>query len=149
MASRGSAPPRGDLGARLRQRRKVQGLTAKNLARLAGVSAAYVSHLEHGKQDQPSLDVLGRLAAALDTSAAALLGAPVAAVTVSQDGVGRPIPPALAALADEMSLDAQTTALLNALGLEGRQPTTREGWLLVLRAIRAACAAGPERAHRR
>lgn len=145
MTSQGSAPKHnGDLGERLRQRRKVRDLTAKNLARLAGVSPAYVSQLEHGKQDQPSLDVLGRLAAVLDTSVAELLGAPVTALAVLEHAAARPISPALAALADEMSLDAETTAMLSLIRLECHQPATREGWLLVLLAIRAACAEGME-----
>lgn len=124
----------GALGERLRRRRKALGLTAKALAKVAGVSPSYVSQLEHGKQDQPSLDVLGALAAALGSTPAELLGAPIAAPVPSR------VPPALAALAAEMGLDPVTTAMLATINLEGRQPTTREGWLLVVLAIQHACA---------
>src|SRR5215469_11350771 len=120
MARDGDKTGRGDgeLGARLRRRRKALGLAAKDLARAAGVSPSYVSQLEHGKQDRPSLELLGEP-----------LTVVVAATT----------PPTLAALAEEMHLDAATTAMLAGIHIDGRRPATRDGWLLVLLAIRHAC----------
>jgi transcriptional regulator with XRE-family HTH domain len=124
----------GELGARIRRRRKVLGLTAKELARLAGVSPSYVSQLEHGTQDRPSLDVLSTLASALGVPPAELLGELPPLVIAPET------PPTLAALAAELDLDAATTAMLADINVEGRQPATREGWLLVLLAIRHSCA---------
>ena len=135
MARDGDKNGRGDgeLGARLRRRRKALGLAAKELARAAGVSPSYVSQLEHGKQDRPSLDVLSALATALGVPTSELLGEPLAVVVAVET------PPALASLAEDLHLDAATTAMLAAIHIDGRRPATRDGWLLILLAIRQAC----------
>jgi len=121
------------MGERIRHRRKELGLTAKALARAAGVSASYLSQLEHGKHTQPSLDVLGALAAALELTMGELLVDPPIVVLPS-------VPAALSELAVELGLDPGTTTMLSTIQLDGRQPRTREGWLLVLLAIEHACA---------
>ncbi len=124
----------GELGERIRRRRKAIGLTAKDLARVADVSPSYVSQLEHGKQDQPSLEVLGALAAALGMPTSELLGEPSSVETpVAAPGS------TLALLAVELGLDAATTAMLAGINIDGYQPTSRDGWLLVWLAIRHAC----------
>ena len=135
MARDGEKNGRGDgeLGVRLRRRRKALGLAAKELARAAGVSPSYVSQLEHGKQDRPSLDVLSALATALGVPTSELLGEPLAVVVAAET------PPALASLAEDLHLDAATTAMLAGIHIDGRRPVTRDGWLLILLAIRQAC----------
>lgn len=130
----------GALGERVRRRRKELGLTAKELARLVGVSASYISQLEHGKQDRPSLDVLGTLASALGVAVAELLGEAILVVGASE------LSPVLKALAEEFRLDEATVAMLSNIEVDGRRPTTREGWLLILLAIRHACSGGTGRA---
>ncbi len=111
------------------------GLTAKELARIAEVSASYVSQLEHGKQDHPSLEVLGALATALGAPMSELLGDEAA----PEANAGVPVSPVLAALAEELVLDAETTRMLSGIHLAGQRPATRESWLLVYLAIRHAC----------
>lgn len=56
---------RRDLGRRLRALRRESGLTQAVVARHAEIGNEFVSRLENG-QGSPSLDTLGRLAAALD-----------------------------------------------------------------------------------
>jgi transcriptional regulator with XRE-family HTH domain len=125
----------GELGARIRRRRKALGLAAKDLARAAGVSPSYVSQLEHGTQERPSLDVVHALAVALGLSSAELFGEPVAVALPPT------IPPVLAALAGDLGLDARTTEMLAGIHIDGRQPRTHDGWLLIILAIRHACVA--------
>lgn len=60
------------LGEAIHRRRTGMGLSQRALGSAAGVSAAFVSQVEHGHR-QPSLDVLQRLAEALDTVPAGLL----------------------------------------------------------------------------
>ncbi len=131
------------LGPLLRQRRKSLGLTAKQVARLAGVSPSYISHLERGRHERPSLAVLARLAQALDVPLAEVCAAvlPVAPLGAP------PLPPALATVAAEDALDAATLVMLRAIWWNGRQPTTPDGWRLVLLAIQAACTDGHPVAH--
>lgn len=60
------------LGRSLRVRRKAQGLTLQQLANQCGLSQPFLSQLENGKA-MPSLLALHQVAAALDTTAQALL----------------------------------------------------------------------------
>ncbi len=57
------------------------------------------------------------------------------------------ISPALAALAADRALDADTTAMRARITIAGIQPTTRDGWLLVWEAIRHACTPSAPAAH--
>lgn len=73
------------LGAALRAARAERGLSLRDVAEAAEISASMVSQLEAGKTS-PSLSTLRRLAAAL--------GRPVAAFFVEPDGQASPAPPA-------------------------------------------------------
>lgn len=73
MKSTGSTQP---IGLRVKQRRSDLGLSQRELAKLAGTTAAAVSHIERS-QRRPSADLLGRLAGALECSTDELMpGAP-------------------------------------------------------------------------
>jgi XRE family transcriptional regulator of biofilm formation len=61
------------LKVRLRTWRRERGLTQEELAKEARVTKDYISQLETGLQDNPSLPVLRRLAKALGVSAGELL----------------------------------------------------------------------------
>lgn len=68
MASTGDA----NLGARLRDLRLQQGHPLKVVAKNADVSLPYLSEVERGRK-LPALDVLARIATALDTTVPELL----------------------------------------------------------------------------
>lgn len=63
------------VGAAVRRLRAAQGLTLSDVAKMADISPAMLSRLEHGDV-APSLDTLAALAEALGTSCAALLRDP-------------------------------------------------------------------------
>jgi len=63
------------LATTLRLRREGLGLSRRDVADRSGLSYPYVSQLENGDRE-PSLDALGRLAEALDTTTEDLLTAP-------------------------------------------------------------------------
>lgn len=48
-------------GEKLRKLRDERGLTQKDMAQAIGVSAAYLSALEHGRRGQPTWDLLQRI----------------------------------------------------------------------------------------
>jgi transcriptional regulator with XRE-family HTH domain len=77
--TRGDVPPDDDLGAHLgrnvRQLRSARGLTQAQVARLAGLPRATWSNLESGAAN-PTLDVLRRVATALQLSIEELLSRP-------------------------------------------------------------------------
>jgi XRE family transcriptional regulator, master regulator for biofilm formation len=55
-------------GLRVRRLREDAGLGLTQLADLASISKAYLSGLENGKKTDPSPQVVGRLAQALDVA---------------------------------------------------------------------------------
>jgi XRE family transcriptional regulator, master regulator for biofilm formation len=61
------------MSQRIKKLRKASGLTQVELATKAGITQVYVSSLESGARENPSLDILRRLAKALKTDVAELL----------------------------------------------------------------------------
>ncbi|POX57386.1 DNA-binding protein [Streptomyces sp. Ru71] len=66
--------PLGDLGRRIAQRRTRLGLAREEVAARAGMSAAYVRHLEEHPAAAPGPSALLRLAGALETTVTELAG---------------------------------------------------------------------------
>jgi transcriptional regulator with XRE-family HTH domain len=62
------------MSQQIRKQREASGLTQAELAKKAGVTQAYLSALENGSRKNPSLDLLRKLAKALKTDVAELLG---------------------------------------------------------------------------
>lgn len=60
------------LGRRIRERRKLHGLTLEGLAERSGLSYQYISSLEKGAEN-PSLETLERIARGLDDTLPNLL----------------------------------------------------------------------------
>jgi serine/threonine-protein kinase RsbW len=67
-----------NIGYRLKELRKVRGISLRNLAKKVGVSASFISQVEQNKC-RPSLDTLRKIAEALDVTISYLL-------EVEQDG---------------------------------------------------------------
>jgi serine/threonine-protein kinase RsbW len=61
-----------DIGVRLREVRRLRGISLRNLAKKVGVSASFISQVEQNKC-QPSLDTLRRISEALDVTTSYLL----------------------------------------------------------------------------
>lgn len=72
---RGSEHDGSDLGRRVAERREQSGLSRAEVSDRAGVSTVYLEYLETSAAPNPGPGTLTRLAAALDTTAAALGGA--------------------------------------------------------------------------
>ena len=64
----------GHFGPRLRLARKERGWTLKDVSATSGISVTYLSDLETGKLQNPTLDTMTSLAAALGMSMNSLLG---------------------------------------------------------------------------
>jgi transcriptional regulator with XRE-family HTH domain len=67
------------LAENIKKGRKGAGMTQAELAEAAGLTQAYISNLERGRYGNPPVKTLGRIAAALRTSVANLLGEAVSA----------------------------------------------------------------------
>lgn len=64
------------LGEHIRNIRKEKGLSIRELARRSGVSNAYLSQLENGKTQNPSYEIIGKIAKGLKTNVAEILNEP-------------------------------------------------------------------------
>ncbi|WP_226035386.1 helix-turn-helix domain-containing protein [Aquibacillus saliphilus] len=62
------------IGERMKAQRKIKGYSITKLASLTGVSKSYLSYIERGIQQNPSLQILAKIAIRLDTSIDYLLG---------------------------------------------------------------------------
>jgi transcriptional regulator with XRE-family HTH domain len=71
------------IGLRIKNLRTERKLTAKQLAQKADISDAYVIFIENNRR-KPTLDSLSKIAQALDTSVATILGHSIKYVTVKQ-----------------------------------------------------------------
>lgn len=64
------------VGQRIANLRQIKGLSLPDLAERAGISKGYLSQLENEAEPNPSIGILARIADALDTTIADLLGQP-------------------------------------------------------------------------
>lgn len=128
--------PDWDVGSRLREERTRLGLSQARLSDLTGLSKAYLVKLESKTTDtNPSLDVLRRLADALETTVADLIGAPPLRLVADEV----PIPPSLKAFAEESGLTRSEVEMLASIRWRSaEQPRTRERWRYIYDSLKAS-----------
>lgn len=130
------------LGRKLKQQRADAGLSLAEVAEATGISKTYLVRLESDPTANPSLDVLRRIAQALDTTVADLIGAPP--FRLDQDEIS--IPPSLRAFADEVGLSTTELRMLASIRWrKGEQPKSSPRWRYVLDSLRASRSLDVER----
>jgi transcriptional regulator with XRE-family HTH domain len=127
------------LGGLIRKKRREQGLTLPELARMADVSKGYVSELESGAAGRPSAETLFRIANALGTTISALLGS---ATEVEPE---RNVPESLRRFADDRGLPEADIRMLAAISYRGRQPESADDWAYIYDSIRMRIDRGQRR----
>jgi transcriptional regulator with XRE-family HTH domain len=111
------------LGRRIREERVKAGLSIQQLADLAALTKAYVVRVESGTAN-PSMDVVARIAEALDLTIADLVGGPV----IRYVGDESEVSPSL--------LSSSGVKMLASIRWrEGEQPRTTERWQYVYRSL--------------
>lgn len=119
------------IGKRLKTLREARGLSVQALAEASGVSAPYLWQIENGRKSNPSGQALRRLATALGTTVAELLGEPleIPEKTVSS------LPPALRRLVRRrgkaLDMRQEDVEMLRRVHFRGRLPASEEDWELV------------------
>lgn len=127
-------------GQRLRRERDKAGLSLAQLADLTGISKPYLVKLEN-EPSNPSLQLLGRLADALDVTVADLLGGPRYRVDESTIVV----PPQLRAFADEVGLSsAEVRTLASIKFRKGDEPRSTERWAYIYNSLRLSRGLDPD-----
>jgi transcriptional regulator with XRE-family HTH domain len=79
-----------DFGTVLREKRRVSGLSQRQLAEKVGVDFSYISKLENGRLPAPAAETVGRLAEVLDCPVEELLSAAKKMPADLNDSVGQP-----------------------------------------------------------
>jgi transcriptional regulator with XRE-family HTH domain len=119
------------LGRRIREERVKAGLSIQQLADLAGLTKAYLVRVET-ETANPSMDVVARIAEALDLTIADLVGGPV----IRYVGDESEVPPSLRAFAEQARLSSSGVKMLASIRWrEGEQPRTVERWQYVYRSL--------------
>ena len=120
------------VGDRIRQERERQNLTISELARLSRVSKGYLWQIEESAKTRPSAVTLDKVAEALGTSVAALLGS-----ESGESERGEPeLPPGLKEFAEEEGLPAAELQMLAGIRYRGAPPATKEDWRFIYDSIR-------------
>ena len=117
------------LGQRVRQRREEKGLSLSALARASKVSKGYLSQIENDAAPRPSGDTLFKMATALGTTVADLLGREVESTT-------REMSPSLVEFARVAQLPDADVQMLAGIRYRGEQPTSVADWSYLYESIR-------------
>lgn len=117
----------GHFGPRLRLARKEKGWTLKDLSAASGISVTYLSDLERGKLQNPTLDTITSLADAMGMSMNSLLG------ISESDNSEETLPPALVSFCDSHSF--KEAALIDAERLKVPVDLVVDEWKRLLRAV--------------
>jgi transcriptional regulator with XRE-family HTH domain len=119
------------IGDRIRLRRDQLGLTLPKLAEEAGVAKGYLWELENNKADRPGAQLLFKIATALGTTVADLLGE-----GVRTEGTTVAISQALAVFAKDQGLTSDEVEMLASVNYRGQRPKTKEDWGFLWESIR-------------
>lgn len=134
--------PAEQFGARLRHERDKAGMSLAQLADASGISKPYLVRLEN-EPSNPSLELLGRLAEALDVTVADLLGGP--RYRVDEDQLE--VPPLLRAFADEAGLSsAEVRTLASIKFRKGDEPRSKDRWAYIYNSLRLSRGLDPDAA---
>ncbi|MEZ4261971.1 MAG: helix-turn-helix transcriptional regulator [Polyangiaceae bacterium] len=120
--------------------REAQGMTLTELAEGCGLSKGYLSTIESGAGANPTLDVLIKIAAALDVTVGELVGQPKRQARMALDVPDEQLPAALLELVKERRaagdpLDPHTVRWLAHAKFRGKKPATKEQFKLLLTVV--------------
>lgn len=121
------------VGDEVKQRRLKQGLSLTELARLASVSKGYLSEIESNPAARPSAATLFKIASALGTSVAELLGSRPSG---DDEKSALEIPDPLRQFAKKERLPEAEVRMLAGIRYRGKAPKTAEDWRYIYESIR-------------
>lgn len=133
-------PAAEQFGERLRRERDKAGMSLAQLADATGISKPYLVRLEN-EPSNPSLQILSRLADALDVTVADLLGGPRYQIDEGELHV----PPLLHAFADEAGLSTPEIRTLASIKFrKGDEPRSTQRWSYIYDSLRLSRGLDPD-----
>jgi transcriptional regulator with XRE-family HTH domain len=118
------------VGQNVKEARDKAGLSLSKLSDMTGISKAHLVRLENGPSN-PSLDVLSRIALALDLTVADLVGGPRLVYRSAE------VPTSLRRFADDAGLDSGEVRTLASIKFrDGEPPKTVERWRYIYESLR-------------
>lgn len=127
------------VGRKIANQREIKGLSLPELARKAGISKGYLWQIENGSEPNPSIGVLDKIAKALDTTVADLVGSP----KVRSKGTLIPetLPPGLKEFLEARKrrgapVPEDIVLALAHLETRGAKVTSKDDWEFLYQAIR-------------
>jgi transcriptional regulator with XRE-family HTH domain len=116
------------VGRNIRAERERAGLSLSQLAAATGISKAHLVRLEKGGGN-PSLEILARIAEALEVTIADLVGSPKLTFSPASD---QQVPASLKAFADEVGLSSDEVQTLSSIRFRGNErPRTSQRWRFI------------------
>ncbi len=116
------------VGQNIRAERERAGLSLSQLAAATGISKAHLVRLEKG-DGNPSLEILARIAEALEVTVADLVGSPKLTFSPATD---QQVPASLKAFADEVKLSSDEVRTLASIRFRGNErPRTSQRWRFI------------------
>ena len=121
------------MGQRIKRRREELHISLNQLSEKSGVAKGWLWEIENEKRDKdvrPSAETLFKIAEALGTSAADLLGKKI------QQNTTPDRPDALKSFAQENDLTDADVEMLARIEFRGEKPETKEDWQYIYESIR-------------
>lgn len=116
-------------------RRNEKNLTAAELARRVSISKGYLHNLETGEAQNPSAEILFKIANELGTTIADLMGeTEIGYERVSIDN--EDIPQSLREFAEEAKLPESDILMLVGIQYRGKRPESIDDWRFIYESIR-------------
>jgi XRE family transcriptional regulator, regulator of sulfur utilization len=116
------------IGEKIRELRGSAGMSLADLERDSGLSKGYLSQLERGESDNPSVDALLKIAGALRVEATYLMG-----TKTENESEPPKLPEGLKTFLEERdskgdAIPAEDVRMLLGIKYRGRQPQTPDDW---------------------
>ena len=137
-AARREAAKNVSMGQRIKHMREIKGMSLPALAEAAGLSKAYLSQIENDKCTNPSAELMFRVADALSTTMADIMGK--SSIHASEH-VNAEIPRSLVLFSKEKrkegeKIDEDLIRTFAGLKIGSRKPRTKEDWTLIYLALK-------------
>lgn len=121
------------VGVNVRVQRERAGLSLARLSAVTGISKAHLVRLENDPASNPSLDLLRRIAEALDVTVADLIGASKLTYRATSD---EEVPASLKAFADNAHLTSDEVRTLASIKFRGdERPRTEKRWRYIYESL--------------